>query len=346
MKKILRFFWCYALIHFIFPVSAQEAYVDEVFFDDFNGSGVETSVWQIATWKEHGGQTGTDRCYVSDGKLNMVFINDSQDGFLSAAIQTRNEFLYGRWEARLKVSDVPGVLNSFYTIDWDNTADNTSGSDGTKEEIDIEFLTYTFDNNEGEVHFAVHAEGLTSFNTNPDIALDFNPSDDFHVWGFDIQPDYIEWFVDDRVLLRYNYSEHDVSITSPYQLKLNVWSAVNWINGPPTPDVESIYQIDWIRFTPSTVTHTAEKNDFRVGQNYPNPFTDKSTIPVSLVKPSKVVCNLYNSTGKMVKTIANNYYQPGEHNIDLSSELLEPGIYYYTIFVGDERITGKCLLGR
>jgi beta-glucanase (GH16 family) len=213
------------------------------FEDDFNDEQINESVWQIATWVEHDGQTGRGRCYSENGYLNLVFINDSAEGYLSSAIQTREEFLYGRWEARLKPSSVPGVLNSMYTIDWDD-------GDGTKQEIDIEFLTYTFADNSGEVHFAVHADGLNSFNTNPDIELDFNPSDDFHVWGFEITPLYVQWFVDDLILLTYTYSENDIVIDSEYQLKFNFWSQENWINGPPVENTECIYQIDWIRFYP------------------------------------------------------------------------------------------------
>lgn len=226
-----------------------EDYKGETFRDDFNGESVNDSVWQVATWSEHGGQTGRERCYVEDGCLNMIFISDNGT-YLSSAIQTRDEFLYGRWEARLKPSSVPGVLNSMYTIDWNDTSDDSANDDGTKQEIDIEFLTYTFADNAGEVHFAVHASGLTSFNTNPDIELDFNPSADFHIWGFDITPDYIEWFVDDVTLLTYNYNEHDVSIDAPYQLKCNAWSKEEWINGPPESGVECVYLIDWIRFIP------------------------------------------------------------------------------------------------
>ncbi|MCP4674176.1 MAG: glycoside hydrolase family 16 protein [Deltaproteobacteria bacterium] len=223
---------------------------DATFRDDFNGTEVDTGVWQVATWSEHGGQTGTDRCYVEDGNLNMVLINDSSGGILSAAIQTRQEFLYGRWEARIKPSSVPGVLNSLYTIDWDDMSTPGSGSDGTKQEIDIEFLTYSFTEGGGEVHFAVHAEGLESMNTNPDIELPFNPSDDFHVWGFEITPERIDWFVDDTVLLTYEYASNPITIDEPYQLKLNVWTSEQWVNGPPEPDVRSTYLIDWIRFIP------------------------------------------------------------------------------------------------
>ena len=210
------------------------------FVENFD-SAIDESVWQIATWVEES-ITSRDRCYVKDGYLNLIFKYVGGQN-LGAAIQTRNTFLYGRWEARLKPSSVAGVLNSFYTIDWGT-------GDGTKQEIDIEFLTFAFGSGTGKVHYAVHAEGLTSKETNPDIVLGFNPSDDFHIYGFEITPEHIQWLVDGVVFYTYTYSGNAITINAPYQLKLNVWSAVTWVQGPPIADTDCVYQIDWIKFYP------------------------------------------------------------------------------------------------
>ena len=256
MTKTLFFLKCFFFILFTTSVlstsQAQvtvEKFQNEAFYEDFDGP-IDNKIWQVLGGNEHGGNLSTERCYVEDGKLNMIFINDPKEGFLSSAIQTQNEFLYGRWEASLKPTDVPGVLNSLYTIDWNNTADNTSESNGTKQEIDIEFLTKSFKGETGEVHLALHESGKKSFDTAPDIKLDFNPSDDFHTWGFDVTPEYVEWFVDDIILHRYTYEGNEITVNAPYQLKLNFWSAKEWIGGPPEENVKCIYQIDWIRFTP------------------------------------------------------------------------------------------------
>jgi beta-glucanase (GH16 family) len=220
-----------------------------IFYEGFDNP-IDNKIWTVGGWKEHGGQLSPDRCYVKDGLLNMIFINNSEKGQLNSAIQTVDEFLYGRWETSLKPSNVPGILNSFYTIDWDNTADPSSTSNGTKQEIDIEFLTKSFTGKTGEVHLALHERGKKSFQTNPDIKLDFDPSSDFHVWGFDVTPEYIEWFVDDKVLYRYVYKGNAITVDAPYMLKLNVWTSDKWVGGPPEENVECIYQIDWIKFTP------------------------------------------------------------------------------------------------
>lgn len=212
------------------------------FREDFNSTEINESVWTIGIWTEHGGQLSKERCYVENGYLNMLFMND-KGKYLGSAIQTKQLFLYGKWEVRLKASNVSGVLNSFYTIDWGERS-------GTRQEIDIEFLTFAFEKNKGKVHFAVHAAGLKSFQTNPDIELDFNPSDDFHVWGFNITPEQIEWFVDGKTLLIYKYEGEAISINAPYQLKLNHWTSTRWVQGPPEAGVESRYLIDWIKFTP------------------------------------------------------------------------------------------------
>jgi beta-glucanase (GH16 family) len=262
MKKVLlllKNLFIISCIVVILPTAqAQvtgEKYVNKPFYEGFDGP-VDNQTWLIGTWKEHGGQLSADRCYTRDGLLNMIFINKPGDGYLGSAIQTVDEFLYGRWEAKLKPSNIPGVLNSLYTIDWDNTADESSESDGTKEEIDIEFLTKSFMGKTGEVHIALHERGKKSFNSNPDIMLDFNPSSDFHIWGYDITPEYIEWFVDDKVLHRYVYKDNEIAINAPYVLKLNFWSSENWIGGPPKENVECIYQVDWIRFTPLDLLKT------------------------------------------------------------------------------------------
>lgn len=234
--------------------ATSEAYVADPFYESFDGE-IDTDVWLVATWIEHGGQTGPERCFTKDGHLNMRFVNDPSvpEHYLSSAIETRREFYFGRWEARLKPSHVPGVLNSMYTIDWNDTSIGGSGT-GTKQEIDIEFLTHSFGGSEGEVHLAVHAEGEETWDTYPDVSLGFDPSDSFHVFGFEITPQHVAWFVDDQILFTYRYAEHDVAINSPYALKFNVWSQEKWINGPPEPGVESTYLIDWVRFTPYPCT--------------------------------------------------------------------------------------------
>ncbi|MFP4401232.1 MAG: LamG-like jellyroll fold domain-containing protein [Candidatus Woesearchaeota archaeon] len=230
------------------PVEEDYCFEGYDFYDTFTGSSVDSSKWRVATWTEHGGRTGTERAYVEDDVINLIFEYDlnyyaDTGNYLSSAIQSvREDFLYGRWEARLKPSNLSGVLNSMFTIDWRDNGGMTL------QEIDIEFLTQSFGGGNGEVHIALHARDYPSFQSNPDIELGFDPSEEFHVWGFDITPEYIEWFVDDTILYTYYYQENDITVDAPYMMKFNSWSSEHWVGGPPEPDTESIYQIDWVRF--------------------------------------------------------------------------------------------------
>lgn len=251
---------------FLYPQTTSKS-----FLEPFDGPTVDTARWQVATWVEHNGQTGTARCFVSDGCLNLVLRNE--DGrILSAALQTWGRFLFGKWEARLKCASQAGVLNSFYTIDWDN--DQTpEPADGSKQEVDLELLTRSFGPGSGQAHLAVHEAGQTSWDTAPDLDLGFNPSAAFHTWSVEITSTFIRWSVDGRVLHTYRYAEHPIAITRPYQLKLNTWTGGSWVGGPPPSGVDCVYQVDWIRFTeypagepPLELTAPAGGEVWRLGQ--------------------------------------------------------------------------------
>ncbi len=220
------------------------------FYEDWT-DGIDPERWEVGTWREHGGQLSRERAYVQDEKLVLAFEYDTdyyeETGlFKGSAIQTRrDDFLYGRWEARLKIPDEDGVLPTMYTIDW------RDGGGMTRQEIDIEFVTVNIGDDHSEVHLAVHGADYASWADQ--VELPFNPADDFHVWGFDIDEERIQWFVDDIVLYEYHYDEKPGRIDAPYTLKFNFWSAKdggagNWIQGPPEPDTELHYYIDWVRF--------------------------------------------------------------------------------------------------
>ena len=242
-STVLALMFCFCLCFSSRAIAAFGPEIDKtpVFEENFDKDKLDETVWKLGTWKEHKGQLSPDRLVLKDGMLNMVLRYDgASKTVLSSALQTKQEFLYGRWEFRAKIASEKGVLNSFYTIDW-----GAEGK-GTKQEIDIEFLTIA----KNKVHLAVHMAGKKSTSTSPDIDLGFNASADFHVYGFEITPEKIEWLADGKVIYTYNYSGNDIKINSPYLLKLNTRGDSGWVKGPPKADTDCIYQIDWIKFYP------------------------------------------------------------------------------------------------
>jgi len=199
----------------------------------------------VATWKQNGAQMSPKRC-ATDGKTHMVQTVLAGAPYRGGSMQTAGEYPYGRWLARLKPSPVPGVLNSMFTMDWDNLKTPDKEGDGSHFEVDIEFLTYTFGPGRGKVHLAVHVPGKSNAFVE-DVPLDFNPSDGFRNWGFDILPDKIVWHVDGKVIRSWKRPEQ-YKFHPNYEFFFNSWTKPKWIKGPPEKDAK--YHIDWVRFYP------------------------------------------------------------------------------------------------
>ena len=220
---------------------------EPTFSDDFSSDWLPAAGrWRVATWSQNGALMSPERCAVDD-KGHMVQTVLPGTPYCGGSMQTDREFGYGRWVARVKPSSEPGLLNSIFTKDWDDLKTGQRAG-GRKGEVDIEFLTRTFGPGRGEVHLAIHLDidGRT-VSEQWDLPLDFNPSDDFHEWGFDILPDGVVWHVDGRELHRWNATPGK-RIDPAYEFFFNSWTSPKWIKGPPSK--AGAYLIDWVRFSP------------------------------------------------------------------------------------------------
>ncbi|MFW6153670.1 MAG: glycoside hydrolase family 16 protein [Planctomycetota bacterium] len=219
------------------------------FRDDFDpGWEQRQTAWRVATWKQNGTQMAPERC-ATDGEGHMVQTVLPGEPYRGGSMQTADEYPYGRWTARLRPSSVPGVLNSMFTMDWDDHTTPDNEHDGSKFEVDIEFLTYTFGPDTGEVHLAVHVPEKKGLFVE-DVDLDFNPSDAFHQWSIEIAPDRVTWYVDGEVLRTFERPE-GYAFPPNYEFFFNSWTDANpnWINGPA--EETATYHIDWVEFEPA-----------------------------------------------------------------------------------------------
>jgi alpha-amylase len=86
--------------------------------------------------------------------------------------------------------------------------------------------------------------------------------------------------------------------------------------------------------------------NFRLYQNFPNPFNSTTTFRYYLPKPSHVEIGIYNVRGQLVERLADEAQEPGGHSVIWDAGDLSSGIYFYQIIAGEHRVTGKCLLLR
>lgn len=225
----------------------QYEFAEQPSFEDNFDPGWEKTQkdWLVATWEQNQTQMAKSRCKTNGEGMMVQTVLPKLPGE-GGSMQTKAEFGFGRWVARVKPSSVPGVLNSIFTKDWDDkTKPETSGA-GNMGEVDIEFLTYTFKKNSGNVHVAIHLKGRGNYYS-ADPEVDFNPSDDFREWGFDILPDRVDWHVDGKIFHTWYYTE-DAKIDENYEFFFNSWTMKKWIQGPPPEKAE--YYIDWVKFYP------------------------------------------------------------------------------------------------
>lgn len=99
------------------------------------------------------------------------------------------------------------------------------------------------------------------------------------------------------------------------------------------------------------IGHLEKENakNFSLGQNFPNPYNNETSIPVTLQLPSDVTLDLFDLQGRKVKTIERIGLSSGEHKVDLNMQTLglSTGNYAYQltvknsngIFVGSKLMT-------
>lgn len=79
---------------------------------------------------------------------------------------------------------------------------------------------------------------------------------------------------------------------------------------------------------------SAGSDGFALGQNYPNPFHGKTSIPFEIPEKCYVSLKVYNSIGSEIAELAGKEYSRGRQSVVFDSGNLSKGIYFYTIKAG------------
>ena len=78
--------------------------------------------------------------------------------------------------------------------------------------------------------------------------------------------------------------------------------------------------------------------EFRLDQNFPNPFNPSTTIQFALPKNADVTVKLFDLLGREVATLVDEEFAPGEYKLLFEAGELASGVYFY-------RIVGKTTSG-
>ncbi len=94
----------------------------------------------------------------------------------------------------------------------------------------------------------------------------------------------------------------------------------------------TIYTLDFSTITGVEELATDEiPVTYDLEQNYPNPFNPVTRIRFNVSNSEHVALNVYDSLGRLVKTLVNRDMVPGRYEVEFSGEGLASGIYFYQL---------------
>jgi Ca-activated chloride channel family protein len=108
---------------------------------------------------------------------------------------------------------------------------------------------------------------------------------------------------------------------------------------------------DW--WSPSAVAETKTAPEhFALYQNYPNPFNPETQIRYTLPSGDSsylVLIRIYDTLGRLVKTLENSYQAPGNYSVTWDGRndlgmVMPSGVYFYTIQAGPYQASRKMLM--
>jgi hypothetical protein len=84
--------------------------------------------------------------------------------------------------------------------------------------------------------------------------------------------------------------------------------------------------------------------EFQLLQNSPNPVHNSTTISYSLPTATQVTLSIYDITGRLVETLANDTQQPGIHQVRWDRKANPSGVYFYRLKAGEFVETRKIVV--
>jgi hypothetical protein len=74
-------------------------------------------------------------------------------------------------------------------------------------------------------------------------------------------------------------------------------------------------------------------SEYKLDQNFPNPFNPSTTIKYQIPENSFVTLNVYDVLGNLITTLVNNELPAGSYEVEYNSVGLSSGIYFYRLQV-------------
>lgn len=82
----------------------------------------------------------------------------------------------------------------------------------------------------------------------------------------------------------------------------------------------------------------------RLGQNYPNPFSGQTRVPITLQEAGSVKMEVRDLMGRLVCQRQEEWLAAGEHTLSIPAPPAGSGVYFYTVHCGKEQLTRRMVV--
>jgi hypothetical protein len=115
----------------------------------------------------------------------------------------------------------------------------------------------------------------------------------------------------------------------------------NWTNGAWENFFKITMSYEWTTDVENTKLPVSE---FKLMNNYPNPFNPLTTINYSIGKEGRTKLTVYNLIGSEVAVIVDENKPTGNYSVQFNAGTLPSGVYFYKLESGSYSATKKLVL--
>jgi hypothetical protein len=235
------------------------------------------------------------------------------------------------------IDDAPGIISSPYAIGdvmtnllvgltafnqtvQANPRTNPGNPSGTKA---VQPMVVTL----AELNVADHESALVTINN----AQFVNASGDF-AGATNYQIRDASLAEDAFVLLRTNFAESNYLTTPIPTSTVNITALVQNFNG--TLQLVPRFLDDFN--TDVSVDGSDLAYEFRLNQNFPNPFNPTTSINYTIAEVANVNLTVYDILGRRISVLVNEMQSPGQYHINFDASRLASGTYIYRLEAGGQ----------
>ncbi|AKH42811.1 endo-1,3-1,4-beta-glycanase ExoK [Altererythrobacter atlanticus] len=183
------------------------------FHDDFSSFDRKrwsiSDGWRVGKWMANDWRRSQSRF---DNSLTLTMEPNQTDlaSYSSGEVQSRATYGHGYYEARMKAGGGSGNVTGFFTYTGPHYGDEW-------DEIDVEIIGRA----PREVMFTYFRDGKKESYIHK---LDYDATQESHVYGFDWQPEYIRWYVDGELIHEADGSKLQLPIQKQ-KIMVSLWGS-------------------------------------------------------------------------------------------------------------------------